>query len=45
MDAQEILKRYATGQRDFSRVSLIQLDTPHAFRRGDSWFIESPSVR
>jgi uncharacterized protein YjbI with pentapeptide repeats len=25
MDAQEILKRYAAGQRDFSRVSLIQV--------------------
>ena len=25
MNAQEILKRYAAGQRDFSRVSLIQV--------------------
>ena len=25
MDAREILKRYAAGQRDFSRVSLIQV--------------------
>ena len=25
MDAQEILKRYAAGQRDFSRVSLVRV--------------------